>query len=174
MCSHIFTAKSILDCIPMLTSLIPSSWMASKAIVMFSRACGCDCGLLLCRTFLFCSVSTRATSLQQICQKQNISVRYSVLNSIKSAENDIGSMLGSDRAISYSAWCSCQVDTATAWLHCHKQWLFIKAPSSLKPCSVVLQCTTKYHLFYVKTLKYSQCAMSSCPNNPQFWRLELN
>ena len=49
----------------MLTSLMPSSWMASSAMVMFSRACGCDCGRLLCRSFLFCRVSTSATSLQE-------------------------------------------------------------------------------------------------------------
>ena len=51
--------------LPMLTSLIPSSWIASRAIVMFSRAWGWDCGLLLCLSFRFCNVSTSATNLER-------------------------------------------------------------------------------------------------------------
>ena len=43
---------------------MPSSWMASSAMVMFSRAWGWDWGRLLCFSFLFCSTSTSATNLQ--------------------------------------------------------------------------------------------------------------
>ena len=49
---------------PMLTSFMPSSCMASRAMVMFSRAWGWDWGRLLCRSFRFCNVSTRATNLK--------------------------------------------------------------------------------------------------------------
>ena len=38
--------------------------MASRAMVMFSRAWGWDWGRLLCRSFRFCNVSTRATNLK--------------------------------------------------------------------------------------------------------------
>ena len=48
----------------MLTSFMPSSCMASRAMVMFSRAWGWDWGRLLCRSFRFCNVSTRATNLK--------------------------------------------------------------------------------------------------------------
>ena len=49
---------------PILTSLIPSSWMASRAIVMFSREWGWLWGRLLCFSFRFWRTSTRATSLK--------------------------------------------------------------------------------------------------------------
>ena len=80
-------------CVPILTSLMPSSWMASSAMVMFSRAWGWDWGRLLCFSFLFCSTSTSATNLQpatdEECRTVTSDVSADILRNVNNGPRKI-------------------------------------------------------------------------------------